>query len=102
MSIWIGFRNLFFRKIWECCKLLFSLGPLERRDAYCVLSLYLSFFYGVEGPENADSINRAEEFDVRDEREFWDEIKRGLVCLYNFSIFTTTKSVSLPVIIILD
>ncbi|XP_065856837.1 uncharacterized protein [Euphorbia lathyris] len=72
-------RNLFFRKIWKCCKLLFSLGPLERRDAYCILSLYLSFFYRVEGSENADSIDSPEEFDVRDEREFWDEIKRGLV-----------------------
>ncbi|WCJ25750.1 tRNA/rRNA methyltransferase (SpoU) family protein [Euphorbia peplus] len=72
-------RNLFFRKIWKCCKLLFSLGPLERRDAYCILSLYLSFFYCVEGSENSDSIDRAEEFDVRDEKEFWDEIKRGLV-----------------------
>ena len=60
-------------KVWNCCRALFSLGPLERRDAYNVLSLYLSFFPCTEEGEDA------EEFDIRAEKEFWDEIKRGLV-----------------------
>ncbi|KAB5573980.1 hypothetical protein DKX38_001174 [Salix brachista] len=72
-------RNVFFRKIWKLCRSLFCLGHLERRDAYNVLSLYLSFFSSTEGFGNADANAKAEEFDVRAEREFWDEIKRGLV-----------------------
>lgn len=66
-------RKSFLMKIWNCCRALFSLGPLERRDAYNVLSLYLSFFPCTEESEDA------EEFDIRAEKEFWDEIKRGLV-----------------------
>ncbi|KAG6792092.1 hypothetical protein POTOM_001235 [Populus tomentosa] len=72
-------RNVFFRKIWKLCRSLFSLGHLERRDAYNVLSLYLSFFSLTEGFGNVDASVKAEEFDVRAEKEFWDEIKRGLV-----------------------
>ncbi|XP_043715500.1 uncharacterized protein LOC122663896 isoform X2 [Telopea speciosissima] len=66
----------FFRKVWKCCRRLFSLGPLERKDAYNVLSLYISF-----NTERCDVVsnNGAEEFDVRSDQEFWDEIKRGLV-----------------------
>ncbi|KAJ4957121.1 hypothetical protein NE237_013904 [Protea cynaroides] len=69
-------REYFLRKIWNCCRRLFSLGPLERKDAYNVLSLYFSFH-----TERCDigSYNGAEEFDLRSELEFWDEIKRGLV-----------------------
>ncbi|KAJ8763861.1 hypothetical protein K2173_003643 [Erythroxylum novogranatense] len=70
-------RNLFCRKIWKCCRSLFSLGPLERRDAYCVLSLYLSFTPCGEGRENANG--NVAEIDLKIEREFWSEIKRGLV-----------------------
>ncbi|KAJ0047909.1 hypothetical protein Pint_15756 [Pistacia integerrima] len=72
-------RNSFLKKIWNCCRTLFTLGPLERRDAYSVLSLYLSFFSCTEGPENPDVSVRVEEFDITAERELWDEIKRGLV-----------------------
>ncbi|XP_050228591.1 uncharacterized protein LOC126677835 [Mercurialis annua] len=72
-------RNLFFRKLWKCCRSLFSQGPLERRDAYHVLSLFLSFFSYMEGCANADASVRVEEFDIRAERELWDEIKKGLV-----------------------
>lgn len=78
-------RNVFFRKIWKLCRSLFSLGHLERRDAYNVLSLYLSFFSLTEGFGNVDASVEAEEFDVRAEREFWDEIKRGLVIEHYFS-----------------
>ncbi|KAK0586912.1 hypothetical protein LWI29_014296 [Acer saccharum] len=69
----------FLKRIWNCCKTLFSLGPLERRDAYSVLSLYLSSFSYSEGSETADRSDRAEEFDVSAEKEFWVEMKRGLV-----------------------
>lgn len=72
-------RNLFFRKIWKRCRSLFSLGALERRDAYNILSLYLSFFSCTEGCGIADESVRGEEFDVRAERDFWDEMKKGLV-----------------------
>ncbi|KAL5815078.1 hypothetical protein ACOSQ3_025873 [Xanthoceras sorbifolium] len=72
-------RNHFFKKIWNCCRTLFSLGPLERRDAYSVLSLYLSSFSCSKGSETADRSGRAEEFDVSAEKEFWVEMKRGLV-----------------------
>ncbi|XP_031391362.1 uncharacterized protein LOC116203654 isoform X2 [Punica granatum] len=75
------FKNgkLFTEKIWKCCKTLFSLGNVERRDAYCVLSLCLSFSPHEEEYDHADTSNHAREFDIRDDKELWDEIKRGLV-----------------------
>ncbi|GAV91703.1 hypothetical protein CFOL_v3_35093, partial [Cephalotus follicularis] len=72
-------RNSFLVKIWKCCRTLFSLGPLERRDAYTVLSLYVSFLSRGKKCQNADMKDKAEEFDLSAEKEFWDEIKRGLV-----------------------
>lgn len=76
-------RKCFLKKIWKCCRTLFSLGPLERRDAFTVLSLYLSYSSYTEGSENSDRSDRGEEFDIRDVKEFWGEIKRGLVCAAN-------------------
>ncbi|CAI0417745.1 unnamed protein product [Linum tenue] len=70
-------RNLFLGKVWKCCRSLFSLGSLERRDAYSVLSMCSTFFR--DGYDIADSNIEAEESDVRAERQFWEEIKRGLV-----------------------
>lgn len=50
-----------------------------------MLSLYLSFVSSIEGC-NITDIGVAEEvFDFRSEIEFWDEIKRGLVCLKVFN-----------------
>ncbi|XAR70547.1 tRNA (guanosine(18)-2'-O)-methyltransferase [Bertholletia excelsa] len=72
-------RGLCFKKIWTCCRTLFCLGPLERRDSYSVLSLYLSFFSCSDGHENGYHHDGEEEFDIRSEKEFWDEIKKGLV-----------------------
>ena len=66
-------------KLWNCCRTLFSMGPLERREAYNVLSLYFSFIPYTEEHEDADTISRMELFDIVTEKEFWDEIKRGLV-----------------------
>lgn len=51
-------------------------GPLERRDAYAILSLFFSFTQGCEDVCLSDI---SEEFDIRQEKEFWDEMKRGLV-----------------------
>lgn len=68
-------------KIWNCCKTLFSLGSLERRDGYTMLSLCLSFFSSINGCNNTDIGVAEEVFDLRSEMEFWDEIKRGLVFL---------------------
>lgn len=46
-----------------------------------MLSLYLSFFSSIEGC-NTTGIGVTEEvFDLRSEKEFWEEIKRGLVFL---------------------
>lgn len=75
-------------KIWKCCGTLFSLGPLERRDAYNVLSLYLSFFPCTEECEDADKSESMEEFDIRAETQFWDEIKKGLVIREYFVSFS--------------
>ncbi|KAI3973692.1 hypothetical protein MKX01_031112 [Papaver californicum] len=69
-------RVHFFAKIWKCCRKMFTLGPLGRKDAYNVLSLYLSHAKGFE----VDVVdNGGNEFDIRAEKEFWDEIKQGLV-----------------------
>ncbi|KAK6251036.1 hypothetical protein SCA6_005041 [Theobroma cacao] len=72
-------RNCFFMRMWRCCGRLFSLGSLERRDAYSILSLYLSYFSCTETSENSDISDVAEEFDVSSEKELWNEIKAGLV-----------------------
>ncbi|XP_027337446.1 uncharacterized protein LOC113851166 [Abrus precatorius] len=74
-------REYFFIKLWNCCRTLFSNGPLERREAYNILSLYFSFSWSTEECEDADSdtIIKTQKFDIRAEKEFWDEIKRGLV-----------------------
>lgn len=61
-----------------CCKKLFSHGHLEGRDAYCTLSLCLSFCNFPEEHVNSMS-GQADDFDIRHDKEFWDEIKRGLV-----------------------
>ncbi|KAI7987820.1 putative methyltransferase TARBP1 [Camellia lanceoleosa] len=74
----ITVRKHFFEKIWPCCRTLFSMGPLERRDSYNVLSLYFSFFSCTDGCDNDDASDREEGFDIRAEKEFWDEIKKGL------------------------
>ncbi|XP_039022591.1 uncharacterized protein LOC120155085 isoform X1 [Hibiscus syriacus] len=72
-------RNQFFMRMWTCCGKLFSLGSLERRDAYRILSLYLSYFSCSVTFENTKITDATEEFDIRNEKEFWNEIKRGLV-----------------------
>ncbi|XP_010274499.1 PREDICTED: uncharacterized protein LOC104609816 isoform X2 [Nelumbo nucifera] len=71
-------REYLFTKIWKCCKTLLSLGPLERRDAYNVLSLYLSSSLHMDGCE-VSVCNGEDNLDLKSEKEFWDEIKRGLV-----------------------
>ncbi|KAJ9556344.1 hypothetical protein OSB04_010958 [Centaurea solstitialis] len=71
-------RKTFFTKIWKCCKNLFLMGSSERRDAYTVLSLYISNSSKSDGckddPTNGDGV-----FDLRADKEFWDEMKKGLV-----------------------
>ncbi|PIN08693.1 hypothetical protein CDL12_18734 [Handroanthus impetiginosus] len=72
-------RKDFFIKIWKSCKILFSLGFLERRDAYDVLSLYLSFPSQTDEHREVNVGGSEETFDLRDDEEFWNEIKRGLL-----------------------
>lgn len=71
-------------KIWKCCKKLFSFGTLERRDAYRILSLYLCFFPHNEELGGAGMCDDGEEFDIKADKDFWDEIKRGLVVKQTF------------------
>ncbi|CAA3014630.1 uncharacterized protein LOC111390252 [Olea europaea subsp. europaea] len=72
-------RGHLFVKVWRCCKALFSLGPLERRDAYDILFLYLSCYSLTDGHEDVNEDDRETSFDLRDDWEFWVEIKRGLL-----------------------
>ncbi|XP_073122421.1 uncharacterized protein [Henckelia pumila] len=71
-------RKHFITKLWKCCKLLFSSGSLERRDAYDILSLCLSFSLP---NDDLEDVNVGEEaiFDLRADKALWDEIKRGLL-----------------------
>uniref|UniRef100_A0A803L5M7 tRNA/rRNA methyltransferase SpoU type domain-containing protein n=1 Tax=Chenopodium quinoa TaxID=63459 RepID=A0A803L5M7_CHEQI len=72
-------RQHFFMNLWKCSRVLFAMGLAERRDAYGIISLYLSYFSSVDRSQVEMDDHRAEEFDVRAEKEFWNEIKRGLV-----------------------
>ncbi|KAL3834975.1 hypothetical protein ACJIZ3_009711 [Penstemon smallii] len=72
-------RKEFFTKIWHCCKLLFSLESLERRDAYDILSLCLSFSSPIDEHEDVKLGGTVDTFDIRADQKFWDEIKRGLL-----------------------
>ncbi|KAK9079991.1 hypothetical protein SSX86_001666 [Deinandra increscens subsp. villosa] len=74
----ILFRKNFFAKIWKCCKNLFLMGSSERRDAYTILSLYISYSSMSEVCEN-DYASGDVTYDLRAEKEFWDEMKKGLV-----------------------
>lgn len=68
----------FLKKIWECCTSLFSLGHVERLDAYSVLSLYFSSST-MKGHDSASMDDPDKEFDLRAQKEFWEELRRGLV-----------------------
>ncbi|XP_075102015.1 uncharacterized protein LOC107784157 isoform X3 [Nicotiana tabacum] len=72
-------RRSILEKLWKSCKTMFSLGPLERRDAYSILSLYLSFFTYTDECQYIYMSSTAEVFDLRSEKQFWDEMKKGLV-----------------------
>lgn len=52
-----------------------------------MLSLYFSFLRYIEEREDVDTICRMEQFDIRTEKEFWDDIKKGLVL--EFSLLFT-------------
>ncbi|KAK4338184.1 hypothetical protein RND71_042671 [Anisodus tanguticus] len=72
-------RKSILEKLWKSCKTLFSLGALERRDAYAILSLYLSFFTYTDECQHIYMSSTTEMFDLRAEKQFWDEMKKGLV-----------------------
>ncbi|KAK1306093.1 hypothetical protein QJS10_CPA10g01026 [Acorus calamus] len=69
-------RGCFLRRVWTCCKSLFSLGSAERRDAYSMLSICFSFFYS--NPKEHD-FTSVEEYNITEEKEFREEICRGMV-----------------------
>uniref|UniRef100_A0A7N0VHV0 tRNA (guanosine(18)-2'-O)-methyltransferase TARBP1 n=1 Tax=Kalanchoe fedtschenkoi TaxID=63787 RepID=A0A7N0VHV0_KALFE len=71
-------RGGFFSRIWECCKTLFSRGSMERRDAYNILSLIQSISLFHEDLHDK-TVRDIEDFDMRSEKEFWEQIKFGLV-----------------------
>lgn len=72
-------RKSILEKLWKSCKTLFSLGILERRDAYAILSLYLSFFTYTDECQYSYMSSTTEIFNLRAEKQFWDEMKKGLV-----------------------
>lgn len=72
-------RTFIFRKLWTCCKLLFSMGPLERRDSYRLLYLFLSFFSCADKSGDHYAFDGEEVFDIKAEKEFWEEMRKGLV-----------------------
>ncbi|KAK1407772.1 hypothetical protein QVD17_39399 [Tagetes erecta] len=72
------FRKNFFANIWKCCKNLFLMGPSERTDAYTILSLYVSYYSKSEVCGD-DSVSGDVTYDLRADKEFWDEMKKGLV-----------------------
>ncbi|GAB2273234.1 hypothetical protein Dimus_008034 [Dionaea muscipula] len=72
-------RNAFFMQTWKCCRVLFAMGLMEKRDAFGIISLYLSFFPLIELSEDADKDNGVDIWDIRAEKELWEEIKKGLV-----------------------
>ncbi|CAN6486747.1 unnamed protein product [Victoria cruziana] len=69
----------FCREVWECCKTLFSAGSKERYDAYLILSLYFDSFIPKRGCKISSTSNSGEEFDLRADQRFWEEIRSGLV-----------------------
>ncbi|KAJ6808227.1 uncharacterized protein M6B38_167710 [Iris pallida] len=69
----------FATDIWKCCISLFSFGDLERRDAFNILSLYFSSFYNQQLYKNVERDNISIDFDITTEKEFWEEIRRGMV-----------------------
>ena len=67
-------------KIWNCCRALFSQGAIERRDAYSVLSLYMSFLPCTDESDDIDTtVDDIERLDITTDLEFWEEIRKGLV-----------------------
>ncbi|CAL9207649.1 unnamed protein product [Musa hybrid cultivar] len=71
-------RACFSEELWNCCSSLFTLGHLERLDAFSILSLYFSRFYEIEDFElSVDKTTYA--LNIIAKKEFWEEIRRGLV-----------------------
>ncbi|KAJ4784544.1 tRNA/rRNA methyltransferase (SpoU) family protein [Rhynchospora pubera] len=64
----------FLSEVWECCAALFPLGNLERLHAYSILVLSLAFL-----SKSAPNGQNPEEFVIVDQKEFWQEIRKGLV-----------------------
>lgn len=71
------------QKVWSCCKCLFSQGSLQHRYAYTTLSAFVEFMLSsfhdkleFSGDEIGSNV-----FDVRSEKEFWEELRAGLVSL---------------------
>ncbi|KAL0705465.1 hypothetical protein Bca4012_071890 [Brassica carinata] len=51
-NVYILSRNGIKKRIWECCQKLFSVGSIERKDAYSVLYLCLSSGSWTDGTES--------------------------------------------------
>ncbi|GAB2209657.1 hypothetical protein Droror1_Dr00026878 [Drosera rotundifolia] len=72
-------RNEFFMQIWECCRMLFSMGSTDRRAAFSILSLYLSYFPCATPSDDVDMENRVDRFNISAENKLWKEIRKGLL-----------------------
>ncbi|XP_057858897.1 uncharacterized protein LOC131067769 isoform X3 [Cryptomeria japonica] len=75
------YRVLVMQKVWSSCKSLFSQGSLERQDGYKALSLILEFMLPSvnDGKEHSEYTNTFKMFDVREEKQFWEYLRAGLV-----------------------
>ena len=51
-----------------------------------MLALYFTTLSCTDGGEDDDAGDREEGFDIRTEKEFWDEIKMGLVLEHSILI----------------
>ncbi|WOL09568.1 hypothetical protein Cni_G18321 [Canna indica] len=72
-------RAHFSEELWKCCSSLFTLGHLERLDAFTILSLYFSTFYETKEFDKLSANDTNEVLDVIAKEEFWEEIRKGLV-----------------------
>ncbi|CAL9124432.1 unnamed protein product [Musa textilis] len=72
-------RACFSEELWNCCSSLFTLGHLERLDAFSILSLYFSRFYEIEDFDKLSVDKTTYALNIIAKKEFWEEIRKGLV-----------------------
>jgi hypothetical protein len=70
------------QEVWLSCQALLSHGSSHRPDGYMALALFADFLLPTEmlaKPKDTPDIDLKEEFDLRNQLEFWEALKSGLV-----------------------